>query len=132
MIDAHLSPTGVAVLAGGAVVPVPPDRFSGDSREGASAQDGLSDPSRYPTCGVEVTQSVGEMWQVEAVGSSRRRELLQGNPSHGALGSKQGPHGFFVMGNAMIPGLNLVAWSGVSEWRTRCPNRITNAVLTHQ
>jgi hypothetical protein len=123
---------GVAVVAGGAVVPAPPDRYSRGSREGTSAQDGCSNPSRYPTCGVVVTQPVGEILQVEAVGATRGDDLHQGNPSHGALGSKQEPHGFFVMGNAMNLRPHLVAWSEASEWRTRCPNRITNAVLTHQ
>jgi hypothetical protein len=123
---------GVAVVAGGVVVPAPPDRYSRGSREGTSTQDGSSNPSQYPTCGVEVTQPVGEMLQVDAVGATRGGELHQGNPSHGALGSKQEPHGFFVMGNAMNLRPHLVAWSEASEWRTRCPNRITNAVLTHQ
>jgi hypothetical protein len=53
----------------------------------------------------------------------------QGNPQPRVLGSKREPPGFFVMGDATIPRLYLVARPAGSEWRTRRPSRLSITTL---
>ena len=53
----------------------------------------------------------------------------QGNPQPGVLGSRREPPGFFVMGDATIPRLYLVARPAGSEWRTRRPSRLSITTL---
>lgn len=106
--DERRSPIGVVDLAGGAVVPAPPDHFSGVSPKRVPAQDGPLGPSWYPFEVVTLTPSNGELLQVTTECAENRRGLQLGNPPRGSWQYARTPR-FFVMGNAMIPGPYLVA-----------------------
>jgi hypothetical protein len=95
-------------------------RFACSASDGASREGASSLPrANVPVGGTNLSSREGGTVRLARPGP------YQGNPQPRVLGSRREPPGFFVMGDATIPRLYLVARPAGSEWRTRRPSRLS-------